>query len=83
LRDPSRIGRDQLRKIFIYTLLMKGGFPVHEFFDYLMKTHWYRETVDLFFGGRYERTFKQTVESLMGKGVIHREGERYQTSVKA
>jgi len=83
LRDPSRIGRDQLRKIFIYTLLMKRGFPVHEFFDYLMKTHWYRETVDLFFGGRYERTFTQTVESLIGKGVIHREGERYQASVKA
>lgn len=83
LRDPSRIGRDQLRKIFIYTLLMKGGFPVHEFFDYLMKTHWYRETVDLFFGGSYERTFEQTMEALMGKGVIHREGERYQASVKA
>jgi glyoxylase-like metal-dependent hydrolase (beta-lactamase superfamily II) len=83
LRDPSRIGRDQLRKIFIYTLLMKRGFPVHEFFDYLMKTHWYKETVDLFFGGRYERTFTHTVESLMGKGVIHREGERYQASVKA
>jgi hydroxyacylglutathione hydrolase len=83
LRDPSRIGRDQLRKIFIYTLLMKRGFPVHEFFDYLMKTHWYRETVDLFFGGRYERTFQQTMEALMGKGVIHREGERYQASIKA
>ena len=83
LRDPSRIGRDQLRKIFIYTLLMKGGFPVHGFFDYLMKTHWYRETVDLFFGGRYERTFKHTVESLMGKGVIHIEGERYLPLVKA
>lgn len=82
LRDPSRIGRDQLRKILIYILLMKRGFPVHEFFDYLMKTHWYRETVDFFFGGSYERTFKQTMELLIGKGVIHIEGEKYQASVK-
>lgn len=83
LRDPSRIGRDQLRKIFIYILLMKKGFPVNEFFDYLMGTYWFRETIDLFFEGRYERTFVQTMGSLIQKGVVHIEGKRYLTSVEA
>ena len=83
LRDPSRIGRDQLRKIFIYILLMSRGFPVREFFDYLMKTYWYRETVEFFFEGHYERTSAQTMESLIQKGVVQIEGERYLTTVKA
>ena len=83
LRDPSRIGRDQLRKIFIYILLMKGGFPVNGFFDYLMRTYWYRETVDFFFESRYERTFMQTMESLMQKGVVLVERGTYLTTIKA
>ncbi len=62
---------------------MKKGFPVNEFFDYLMGTYWFRETIDLFFEGRYERTFVQTMESLTQKGVVHIEGKRYLTSVEA
>ncbi|MCK5553614.1 MAG: hypothetical protein KAJ09_10755, partial [Deltaproteobacteria bacterium] len=83
LRDPSRTGRDQLRKIFTYIVLMKRGFPVDEFFDYLMKTYWYRETVDLFFEGRYERAFRETMESLIQKGVVLIEGGKYLSTVKA
>ena len=83
LGDPSRTGRDQLRKIFTYVLLAKRGFPINDFFDYLMKTYWYRETVDLFFEGHYERTFMQTMESLIQKGVVLIEGGKYQCTVKA
>jgi glyoxylase-like metal-dependent hydrolase (beta-lactamase superfamily II) len=82
-RDPSRIGRDQLRKIFAYIVLIKRGFPVDEFFDYLMKAYRYRETVDLFFEGRYERTFTETMESLIQKGVVLIEGRKYLSTVKA
>ena len=83
LKDPSRIGMDQLRKILIYILLMKRGFTVDEFFDYLMGTHWFRETVDLYFGGNYERTFNQTMESLLEKGVVLIEKGKYLSTVGA
>jgi hypothetical protein len=83
LRNPSRTGRDQVRKIFTYIVLMKRGFPVDEFFDYPMKTYWHRETVDLFFQGRYERTFTETMESLIQKGVVLIEGEKYLSTVTA
>jgi glyoxylase-like metal-dependent hydrolase (beta-lactamase superfamily II) len=83
LRDPSRIGMDQLKKIFIYVLLMKKGFAAHGFLDYLMETYWFKETVDLFFEGRYERVFMDTIESLKQKGVVQMEGEKYVTTVKA
>jgi hydroxyacylglutathione hydrolase len=83
LRDPSRVGRDQLRKIFTYVLLMKKGFPVAEFFDYLMGTYWYRETVDLFFEGLYDVTFQETMSSLVQKGVVLIDRGKYLATVKA
>lgn len=82
LTDPSRIGMDQLRKILIYVLLKRGGFPVNKFFDYLMGTPWFKETVDLFFEARYERTFMHTMESLIQKGVVRREKGRYLATVR-
>lgn len=82
LRDPSRMGMDQLRKILIYVLLMRGGFPVDEFFDYLMGTPWFKETVDLFFEGCYERTLMHTMESLIQKGVVRNEKGRYVATVR-
>jgi glyoxylase-like metal-dependent hydrolase (beta-lactamase superfamily II) len=39
--------------------------------------------VDLFFQGRYERTFTETMESLIQKGVVLIEGEKYLSTVKA
>jgi len=82
LRDPSRMGMDQLRKILVYLLLMRKGFPVDEFFGYLMGTPWFKETVDLFFEGSYEGTFIQTMESLIQKGVARREEGRYVATVR-
>lgn len=82
LRDPSQMGMDQLRKILMYVLLMRGGFPADEFFDYLMGTPWFRETVDLFFEGSYEGTFMRTMESLIQKGVARREKGRYSATVR-
>jgi hydroxyacylglutathione hydrolase len=82
LRDPSRMGMDQLRKILIYILLMRGGFPVDEFFDYLMGTPWFKETVDLFFEDSYEGIFIQTMGSLIQKGVARSEKGRYVATVR-
>ena len=53
LKHPEAIGDDLLKKIIIYTLMMKKALPAGALFDYLMNTHWYQETVDLYFNGRY------------------------------
>ncbi len=53
LEQPERIGRDQLKKIILYTLLMKAGYTYEGFFEYLMSTYWYLETVDLYFKKQY------------------------------
>lgn len=42
-----------------------------------------RTTNYILFEDRYERTLIKTMESLMRKGVVYEEGERYLTAVKA
>lgn len=83
LKEPARIGKDQMRKIFIYILLMKGGFQIDRFLEYLLTTYWYKETGDLFFNGEYERMFEETIQYLRQKGLVHVEGGKYFTTVSA
>jgi glyoxylase-like metal-dependent hydrolase (beta-lactamase superfamily II) len=80
--DRKRMGWDVLKKITIYTLMMREGAEEHLFFSNLMNTVWFRETVDLYFDGAYETTYHDVMEDLTGKGVLHRENGRLTTTVK-
>jgi len=51
IKQPERIARDQIKKIILFTLLMKSGFSEQDFFGYLQKTNWFNETVNLYFSG--------------------------------
>lgn len=83
LKNPDRIGRDLLKKIFIYSLLMKPGFSYEGFFKYLMGTYWYLETVDLYFHKRYRPVYEDVMEELAGKKLIISDGERLVATLKA
>jgi glyoxylase-like metal-dependent hydrolase (beta-lactamase superfamily II) len=41
LEDPKRIGNDLLKKIIVFTLMMKRGTDEATFFDGLMETIWF------------------------------------------
>lgn len=83
LKKPQLIGRDQVKKIFIYTLLMKPGKTYEELFDYLMGTHWYLETVDLYFKKRYREVYEDVMEELAAKKLVLRDRERLVTTLRA
>ncbi|MFH0958871.1 MAG: hypothetical protein V1897_09230, partial [Pseudomonadota bacterium] len=59
LQNKTRIGNDLLKKIIVYMLMMKKGVEEASFFDHLMTTHWYCETVDLYFGGKYRFKYEE------------------------
>ena len=82
LVHPDAIGDDLLKKIIIYTLMMKKGLPADALFDYLMDTHWYKETVDLYFNGRYEAKYDQVINSFLGRGIVKAENGLLSTTVK-
>ena len=46
LKNKELIGLDLLKRITIYTLLMHKGFNEDNFFDHLMQTHWFKETIE-------------------------------------
>jgi hypothetical protein len=54
MKDRDRLGDDLLKKIVIHTLLMQRESDEAGFFEYLMGTHWFPETVDLCFQGEYQ-----------------------------
>ena len=67
------IGEDLIKKIIVYTLLMKKGFTEKDFFPYLMDRIWYKETVDLYFKGRYQLKYDEVINDFLDRGIVKRE----------
>jgi len=76
LKDQSKIGIDLSKKILVYTLLMKPGFPEKSFLEYLVTTPWFPETVDFYVGGNYGDFYDQIISELIQRKVIVRERGR-------
>ena len=70
LDDRRRIGTDQIKKIMIYTLLMRASMPEDRFFGRLMDTIWFRETVDLYFAGAYRKKYEEILSGFMARGIV-------------
>jgi glyoxylase-like metal-dependent hydrolase (beta-lactamase superfamily II) len=81
LESPGRVGQDVLKKIMVYTLLMQGTISVREFFDRLMTTHWFPETVSMYFDGRFQEKYDEVLGLLMASGAIHCDRDALSTSV--
>jgi len=80
LSDRRKVGNDLLKKITVYTLLMKKSVDEPAFFDFLMTTPWYPETVDLYFDGKYRPKYEEIMKGLSGRGIVRtRDGKLYTT----
>ena len=82
LSHPEAIGDDVLKKIIVYTLMMKKLIPAATLFDYLMGTYWFKETVDLYFKGQYETKYEEIINSFQRRGIIKAENGGLFTTVK-
>ena len=82
LLQRDAIGDDLIKKIIVYTLLMKKNMKANTFFHYLMDTHWFKETVDLYFNREYESKYNEIMRTFLERGVIKRKNGRLYTIVK-
>jgi glyoxylase-like metal-dependent hydrolase (beta-lactamase superfamily II) len=82
LSDRQKVGYDLLKKIMVYTLLMKKSVPERTFFRGLMGTHWYKETIDFYFSGHYEMTYREILGRFLDRGVVVRKDGCLCTTVK-
>lgn len=82
LADRRRMGQDLLKKITVYTLLMRETVPEATFFDTLMHTRWFAETVDFYFDGTYRRKYDEIIDAFRRRGVIRSDGGWLRTTVR-
>jgi len=82
LQHPEAIGEDVLKKIIVYTLMMKKTVPADALFDHLMDTYWFKETIDLYFEGQYEAKYEEVLNSFLRRGIIKTDNGDLFTTVK-
>jgi hydroxyacylglutathione hydrolase len=80
--DPTRIGWDLIKKIMIYTILMKQPVPAATFFQALMQTAWYPETVDAYLSGDYRTVYNLVLDDFIARRIVRCRGENLQTVVR-
>lgn len=83
LNHREKTGAALLKKILIYTLLMKRAVDEEAFFDYLMGTHWFRETIDLFFDGAHQQKYEELMTDFINRGIVKLRDGKLLTTVKA
>lgn len=76
------IGDDLIKKIVVYTLLMKRSIGEKDFFPYLMGTYWFKETVDFYFNSEYENKYDEIMGDFIKRGIIEREKGNLFTTIK-
>jgi hydroxyacylglutathione hydrolase len=81
LQRPEDLGRDQLKRIVVYTLLMHPGLPRDGFFDRLMASVWFPETCNFFFRGDFRRLYDETLSGLFARLVLTETDGRLFTTV--
>ncbi|MGO9570239.1 MAG: MBL fold metallo-hydrolase [Desulfomonilaceae bacterium] len=80
IANPKLIGNDLIKKIMIYTLMMRKQVDEASFFENLMQTHWFKETVELYFDGAYRTKYDDIMKSFFQRGIVKsRDGKLYTT----
>jgi len=76
MESPKKIGNDLIKKIIIYTLMMRKSVDEESFFQRLLDTYWFRETIDLYFSGDYQTKYNQIMKNFLNRGIVKsREGK--------
>ena len=86
---PEKIGMDLIKKIMVYTLLMKKRIGETIFFTHLKKTPWFCETCDHYLAGEfglegdalYRKIYESVLDGFIKRGIIMRDDADLSTSV--
>jgi glyoxylase-like metal-dependent hydrolase (beta-lactamase superfamily II) len=83
LYNPKKFGMALFKKMLIYALLMHNGkIETENFFEYLMSTNWFQETIDFYFDEDYERKYHTVMSEFFERGLVEERAGRLWTTVK-
>ncbi|MHB8766875.1 MAG: hypothetical protein ACYDA8_21400, partial [Deferrisomatales bacterium] len=80
--DRGRLADDLVKKILIYTLLMRGPLPEAELLPRLLATPWFPDTVHAYYGGAAEAVCREALGGLLRRGAARRGGGRVWAAVR-
>jgi hydroxyacylglutathione hydrolase len=75
IAEPRRMALDQVRKILLYTVLMRGPLHREGLWNLLITSPWFPETADMYFGGKMEATFRENLDYLLERGLLKLDDE--------
>ncbi len=70
IEDPVLMGRDQVRKIMLYTIMRQGGVERGALETCLYNSPWYPEVCGLYFEGNMKLIFDQNLDYLLERGLV-------------
>jgi hydroxyacylglutathione hydrolase len=82
LNHKEKTGASLLKRITIYTILMYRQVDEEKFFDYLMGTYWFKETIDLFFNSEYQQKYEEVMSDFLRRDIVRRRDGKLFTTVK-
>ena len=83
IAQPQRMGQDQMRKILLYQLLMKGPVSKVEFWELVRGQPWFVQSCGHYFGGRLQDTFDRYLGELLDRGLVREKDGRLSSSLPA
>jgi hydroxyacylglutathione hydrolase len=70
LENPRRMAMDQVRKIMLYLLMMKGPLTEKVYLSHIQQSIWFPEVCATYFLGPGENVFKKNLAYLQERGLI-------------
>ena len=80
--DPNRVGWDLIKKILVYTIMMKRRVATDTFYDLLMDTRWFPDTVARYFSGESRAVYDKVTKELHHRHIIRVDGHDWVTTVR-
>ena len=80
--DPSRVGWDVIKKILVYTIMMKRRVAIDTFFDHLMQTDWFPDTVNRYFSRDYRSIYDKVITEFHQRHIIEIDGRDWVTTIR-
>jgi hypothetical protein len=62
--------------------MMRKNVAEKLFFDELMKTRWYKETVDLYFNAEYRSVYDAIMKDFLNRGIVKTKNGRLSTTIR-
>ncbi|MBW2002424.1 MAG: MBL fold metallo-hydrolase [Deltaproteobacteria bacterium] len=80
LNHKEKTGAFLLKKIMIFTILMHRQVDEEKFFDHLMGSYWFKETIDLFFNNEYQQKYEEVMSDFLRRDIVrHKDGKLFTT----